>query len=767
MGTPAANPNGPPPTRVRPPDEASRATNPPLVTQEHEAALDEARRLAAFTGRSPTSVDVLLGLLRTAGAAGHLLRERGVSSARLEPHLDRVVAPGGRRPRDELKDVAAASVELARQLAPGPISSLHLLLATARTGTSAVELLHLAGFEAARLRAIVVRALTGPRPHGERALPAPTPAAPTPVGEPVAPPEPAALPAPSTPPPELRNEVELVAVEPPSTPVLHRTREVDRLLDLLRTAAPRLICVVGEPGVGKSAVIAAAAAVATPAPIAPAPGVAAVGGPGLLAIHRAAELDAPLVLDGGVGALLGPEGGDGPATLLQTARAGRRWVLTATPADIRRWELSAPDLAARLDIVRLEPLRGDALLEAVETGLDRIAQTHGLVFTPASAALLLRLAGRYPSEQVQPGRALAIAELAAARTQRLASGTTVDEATLCAVIADAAGVPASSLARTDDERFAGLDARLAERVVGHEEARTRIADALRRSYAGFRGGRPLASVLLLGPTGVGKTETARAIADALFDGDASLVRIDMSEYSEPHTVARLIGSPPGYIGHEDGGQLTEAVRRRPAAVVLLDELEKAHREVLLLLLQVLEDGRLTDGRGRTVDFANAAVVMTSNLGSELYRRARPPASAAVLAAARAQLPAELWNRIDEVLCYAPLDEPALRQIVRRLALASSLRLQHERGIGFTIDEAVVSAILASETDRSLGARPLRRAFERLVEGPLATRIIAGELRPGDRPHLTWGAGALTMGEQPTTTVPAPARRRTQARAKAR
>jgi ATP-dependent Clp protease ATP-binding subunit ClpC len=451
-------------------------------------------------------------------------------------------------------------------------------------------------------------------------------------------------------------------------------------------------------------------------------------------VHRQAPPGVPLVLDG-CGALTG-EGSDGPAQLLATARAGRRWLLTASPSDLRRLELGSPELASALETVALSPLNSEAVFDVVENGLGHLAASSGVEFSADACKALLRLAPRYPTELGQPGRALTIAGVATARATRLGQAR-VSETEIAEVVAAAADIPVSRLIRSDDERFRTLEERLAERVVGHDQARARIADVLRRSYAGFRGDRPLASFLLLGPTGVGKTETARAVADALFDGESALLRIDLSEYSEPHAVARLIGSPPGYVGYEEGGQLTEGIRRRPASVVLLDELEKAHREVLLVLLQVLEDGRLTDGRGRTVDFSAAAVVMTSNLGSECYKaRARVPSPATILGVARTRLPPELWNRIDEVLCYAPLKEAELAGIITRFARESSRRLESERGISYTVDDDVVAEVLDAEPDRSLGARPLRRAFERLVEGPIASRIVAGNLRPGCKLRVT-------------------------------
>jgi ATP-dependent Clp protease ATP-binding subunit ClpC len=445
--------------------------------------------------------------------------------------------------------------------------------------------------------------------------------------------------------------------------------------------------------------------------------------------HCSAPLASPVLLEGA--AWLGPEGSDGVLQLLATTAAGRRWIVTLTPADLRRLEIVSPDLLNQGETVLLGPPEPAIALEMIEAGLDGIAAAGQVTFAPDVASCLLRLSARYPCERGQPGRAISIAEIALARAQRL-SQTEILPADIAAVVGDASGASPSQLLRDDDERFRGLEERLAERVVGHAQARAAIASALRRSYAGFRGHRPLASFLLLGPTGVGKTETARAIAETLFDGESALVRIDLSEYSEAHSIARLIGAPPGYLAHEEGGQLTEAIRRRPASVVLLDELEKANRDVLLVLLQVLEDGRLTDGRGRTVDFSSAAIVMTSNLGSECYRRARTPAASTVLALARSRLPPELWNRIDEVLCYAPLSEKELAAIVGRIAQKSSRRLQAERGITFEIEESVTKEVLRRETDRSLGARPLRRAFERLVEGPLASEIVAGRLARGAR-----------------------------------
>jgi ATP-dependent Clp protease ATP-binding subunit ClpC len=718
------------------------------VSADYQAAVGEAQRLAGTAGRGSTSVDVLLGMLHAGGAAARLLAERGVTSTAIEILASKVRPDYGVDPAA----IAQASQEIALGLAAEQTNSLHLLLALLRGGGAAAETLRLCGADPAKLRGVVMRMLTGPGGLHERRLSReqeePSPGRTSPrlsESAPFAEAQPAGQDIPSASQVAPTQAMwDLLPLAPPHIPVLYRERELGRLLDLLQAKTARVVAIVGDPGSGRSVLLSALAASSLQPPVFPSGDLGAPPSAGSLlqVLHRRAPAAVPIVLEGA--SWLGPEGSDGVLQLLACAGAGRRWILCLTPADLRRIELGSPDLAQALETVVLPVPEPAVLREMIETGLDALAGESGVGFAPDVTPALLRLSPRYPSERAQPGRALAIAEVAVARAQRM-SEAEVSARAIAAVVGDASGVPASQLLRDDDDRFRTLEARLADRVVGHVGPRAKIASVLRRSYAGFRGRKPLASFLLLGPTGVGKTETARAVAEALFDGESALVRIDLSEYSEAHSIARLIGSPPGYVAHEDGGQLTEAIRRRPAAVVLLDELEKANREVLLLLLQILEDGRLTDGRGRTVDFSSAAVVMTSNLGSECYQRARTPAGTTISALARSRLPPELWNRIDEVLCYAPLSEAELAAVVARIARDSSERLQTERGIAFAIDDSVIAEVLRLESDRSLGARPLRRAFERLVEGPLASEIVAGRLHRGARLQVACNAaGTLQL-----------------------
>jgi ATP-dependent Clp protease ATP-binding subunit ClpB len=307
--------------------------------------------------------------------------------------------------------------------------------------------------------------------------------------------------------------------------------------------------------------------------------------------------------------------------------------------------------------------------------------------------------------------------------EREASETTpmvkeeVDEDDIAEVVARWTGVPVSRLLEGETEKLIHMEERLHQRVIGQDQAVEAVANALRRARTGLQDpNRPIGSFIFLGPTGVGKTELARALAEFMFDDERAMIRLDMSEYQERHTVARLVGAPPGYVGYEEGGQLTEAVRRRPYSVVLLDEIEKAHTEVFDVLLQILDDGRLTDGQGRTVDFRNTVIIMTSNLRSEedLRERFRP----------------EFLNRIDEVVIFQPLTRDQLAEIVELQLRRLEARLA-DRGIQIEVTEDAKEFLAEAGWDPTYGARPLKRALQRLVENPLAMRLLEGGIAEGD------------------------------------
>ncbi|HET9250511.1 MAG TPA: ATP-dependent chaperone ClpB [Candidatus Eisenbacteria bacterium] len=318
----------------------------------------------------------------------------------------------------------------------------------------------------------------------------------------------------------------------------------------------------------------------------------------------------------------------------------------------------------------------------------------------------------------------------------------VDEEDIAEVVARWTGIPVSKLLEGEIQKLLHMEDRLRERVVGQDAAVRAVSDAIRRARAGLQDpNRPLGSFLFLGPTGVGKTELARALAEFLFDDERAMIRVDMSEYQEKHTVSRLIGSPPGYVGFEEGGQLTEAVRRRPYSVVLLDEIEKAHPDVSNVLLQIFEDGRLTDGQGRTVGFKNTLVIMTSNLGGdlilELQGRSAEEMRPALMQAIRGHFRPELVNRIDEILIFEPLGAEALREIVR-LEVRKVERRLRDRELTLEVEDDVLDLLAREGYDPVFGARPLRRVIERRVQNPLAQAILKGEFLPGDRIRVLLG-----------------------------
>jgi len=320
---------------------------------------------------------------------------------------------------------------------------------------------------------------------------------------------------------------------------------------------------------------------------------------------------------------------------------------------------------------------------------------------------------------------------------------TVTEDVIAELISKWTGIPVSRMLEGEVQKLLHMEERLHERIVNQNEAVTAISDAVRRGRAGLKDPkRPVGSFIFLGPTGVGKTEVAKALAQFLFDDEDSMIRLDMSEFMEKHTVSRLVGAPPGYIGYEEAGQLTEAVRRRPFRVILFDEVEKAHPDVFNILLQILEDGRLTDGHGRTVDFRNTVVIMTSNLGNQEFQRQalgftrqdkseQQRIKGTIETALKQTFRPEFLNRIDDTIIFQPLTEEHLSKIVDLLALEVEKRLA-DRNIELELDEEAKEWLLKEGYEPAFGARPLRRAIQRYVENPLSSKILSGEFREGDR-----------------------------------
>jgi ATP-dependent Clp protease ATP-binding subunit ClpB len=309
----------------------------------------------------------------------------------------------------------------------------------------------------------------------------------------------------------------------------------------------------------------------------------------------------------------------------------------------------------------------------------------------------------------------------------------VDEEDIAQTVAKWTGIPVSRLLEAEVQKLVQMEERLTRRVIGQSEAIVAVANAVRRARSGLSDpNRPIGSFLFLGPTGVGKTELARALAEFLFDDERAMIRIDMSEYMEKHTVSRLIGAPPGYVGYDEGGQLTEAVRRRPYSVVLFDEIEKAHGDVFNVLLQLLDDGRLTDGHGRTVDFRNTVVIMTSNLGSHLFREEQDPKRlrAEVMDVLRQSLRPEFLNRIDEIVVFKALGREEIGRIVKIQAAYLMKRLADKR-ITLTLSPAAEELLAREGYDPVYGARPLKRTIQRLIQDPLALKLLEGEFKDGD------------------------------------
>jgi ATP-dependent Clp protease ATP-binding subunit ClpC len=576
----------------------------------------------------------------------------------------------------------------------------------------------------------------------------------------------------------LGRNLSLDAAEGRIDAVIGRDKEIEQVLDVLARRRANNPILVGPPGVGKTAIVEG------------------------LALQLYAEMgDARVVVEVSAGSLVSGTGvrgalsekiaklrkevkasegrvllfideihalissGDGPddlATELKAAlaRGELPCVGATTEAEYRR--VFERDVALSRRFTRIEvgePSR-DAALAIVRSAALHYERFHSVAYARDALEAAVDLSVRYLPEQHLPDKAIGLLDRAAARARRRGAEA-VDRAAVAQVVSEQAGVPLDRLLMRDKERLLALEETLGARVIGQRQAIARVGDAIRKGAVGLRGKRPLGVFLFLGPTGVGKTELAKALSDELF-ATSGMTRLDMSEYSESHAVARLFGAPPGYLGHEDGGQLTEAVRKKPYQLVLLDEIEKAHPDVLLSLLPLFDEGRLTDGRGRTVDFTNTVIVLTSNLCVAEVSRAksigfgganagseRDGLGERTLAAVRAALPPEVFNRLDEVIYFPRLSREDVGQIARRMLTGVSDTLLREQGIILEFDDSVTDALIAAGGyDPELGARPLRRTVGREIESQLAAAVLRGELNRGDRVRLA-GVGDRVQLEPAT------------------
>lgn len=612
-------------------------------------------------------------------------------------------------------------------------------------------------------------------------------------------------------------------------PVIGRADEIEQTIEILSRRTKNNPVLVGEAGVGKTAIVEGLARAIVEENVPEAllgKRVIALDLPGMLAGTRyrgdfeerltktmeeiAANKGELIVFIDEVHTVVGAggagEGGMDAGNILKPRLArGELHLVGATTLNEYRKIEKDPALERRFQPVRVgEPSIEDAVL--ILQGLKpAYEEHHGVDYTDAAIRAAVELSDRYLSDRVLPDKAIDLIDQAGARLRlrlgvkvdvsamqsrlgeleaeknaavrtehyeeasrlrdeiskvqakldevteqgRVAASdaTVIDEAEIAAVISRATGIPVNRLTETERERLADLEGELHQRVIGQHDAVAAVAKAVRRNRTGMGDSRrPVGSFLFLGPTGVGKTELAKALADRLFDDETAVIRFDMSEFGERHTVSRLVGAPPGYVGYDEAGQLTERVRRNPYSIVLFDEIEKAHPDVFNLLLQVLDDGRLTDGQGRTVDFRNTVVVMTSNLGSEFLASrsgalgfvAGADASGfssaddvrqRVMGKVREAMRPEFLNRIDEIVLFQKLDQPQLASIVRLMLGATARRLA-SREVGFEATDAAVALLAERGYEPEYGARPLRRVIQREVDDRISDLFVSGALGDG-------------------------------------
>ncbi len=753
-------------------------------TERASGAIAAARDAAASLGHSYIGTEhLLLGIAaETEGLGARLLSGQGLDMA----SLTRLVAaemgsgaPGA--PEQGLTSNAAAAIERAaeeaRRHGQGYVGTEHLLLGVLRLpDCAAVRLLNASGRAPDTIYTEILDLFGSPesRPGRQES------------GRSQAPFRPPYRRAETRVLDQYSRDLTLIAGGGGADPVVGREREISRVIQILSRRTKNNPVLVGEPGVGKTAVAEGLAR-----------RVARGEVPDTLKNRRIVTLDLASMLAGtkyrgdfedrvkciikevqragdvivfidelhtivGAGSA---EGAIDAANILKPAlgRGEIQVIGATTPEEYRKHIEKDAALERRFQPVDV-PEPDEACCVRMLRALRGSLETHhGLQITDEAISAAVRLSVRYICDRFLPDKAIDLLDEAASHV-RLESGPqarqTVEASDVADVVSAWTGVPASAISEPESERLLRLEEALHRRVIGQDEAVSAVARAIRRGRVGLSDPRrPMGSFIFLGPTGVGKTELCRALAEAVYGDRDALIRLDMSEYMEKHAVSKLIGSPPGYVGYGEGGQLTERVRRRPWSVVLFDEIEKAHEDVYNLLLQIMEDGRLTDSAGRRADFRSTIVVMTSNIGAKAITEDRPAlgfsgaprdgdgaVKEAVMAELRRTFRPEFLNRVDDTIVFRRLSREDVRQIARGMTEAVCGRMR-ELGVELRVTDEALDLLAERGFDPAYGARPLRRQISALLEDPAADAILTGRAAPGDRLIATACGGEIVLEKE--------------------
>ena len=729
-------------------------------TEKAEGAIEQARLAAFGLGHSYVGTEhLLLGILRErAGLGARILRDRGLSEHSLKDAISRANGTGEPGvPTQGLTKHAWQAIEKAAsdaaRLGHSYIGTEHLLLGILRQpDCGGARALAAAGLSVNDIYTDIL-AVFGTGSFKPRSQPPVQPKATVKHSE-------------TRVLDQYSRDLTLLAASGSFDPVIGRDEEIRRSVQILSRRSKNNPVLIGEPGVGKTAVAEGIAAY-----------IAGSDAPDSMAGKRLVALDLPALLAGTkyrgdfeerVKAVLkdvkkagdvilfidemhtmigagSAEGAIDAANILKPAlgRGEVQIIGATTPEEYRRHIEKDAALERRFQPVKIaEPSRGDSMkmLGAVRQSLEK---HHGVKISDAALTAAVDLSARYINDRFLPDKAIDLADEAAAHI-RVSGGGLVTAEDIAGIVSMWTGIPVANLSADETKRLCNMESILHRRVIGQNEAVTAVSRAIRRGRVGLSDpNRPIGSFLFLGPTGVGKTELCRALAEAVFGESDAMIRLDMSEYMEKHAVSKLIGSPPGYVGYEDGGQLTERVRRKPWSVVLFDEIEKAHEDVWGILLQIMDDGRLTDSAGRVVSFRNTIIVMTSNVGAKSISDGRPrmgftPDGGDEAQLMRARINEELrrtfkpefLNRIDETIVFRRLSRAEIRSIAERMLLTVAERFK-ALGMTLSVPDQVVDFLAERGYDEKYGARPLRRAIRSMIEDKAAELMLTDSLGRGD------------------------------------